>query len=227
MGVPQLFMIECDYNRAGNAVWHAVDEDEQHPERSKQFSSVESFNRLARSWKPLPVRIDKRRKRPDWYRYGMYGCWAVSGAVADALRPAVGTAAEFLPLTCGEKLELFALHVVKTATPAPNCPGASFQDWAEEGIEIEETDETSEVVNATTGEVVDFSVFWGEGTNVVSSSALAFLPASLRTASLFRLPGGENIFATAGIRDLCTRAKMTGIRFVPVPLIEGKRTAKK
>lgn len=234
--VGPLYKLEVEFSAAGDSIWHAAGYETQPVERIEQVESLSKTSRLADRWHPLPVHIETSKKKPDWFSFAFYH-WLVSRRLGDALAAVAGDAVELLPVVVeGQRkgLEgplkpaatdltgLLVLHVRAVARPAANCPTVGWDEQIEDGIEITEDAFGVRTASATTGEAIEFEAGWEQQGEIVTSPALAFTAKTLAGKHLFRLPGGEDVFVSEAVRQLCEREGFRGAQLTSVPLIPAK-----
>src|SRR5580704_16509651 len=98
------FVIDIDWDENLDSPWDALwDECED-----GALECLGGSLPLAAIWKAPPVKLERRVKRPDFYRYVLN--FAVTERVRDLFSPIVREEAEFLPLAVREIAPIFVVH---------------------------------------------------------------------------------------------------------------------
>jgi hypothetical protein len=98
------FVIDTDWDENLNSPWDALWDDG--PDGS--LDCLGGSLSLSAIWKPPPVKLEKRTKRPDIYTFVLN--YAVNERVCDLISPIVREEAEFLALDVAETGPLFVVH---------------------------------------------------------------------------------------------------------------------
>jgi hypothetical protein len=98
------YLIETDWDETHNSPWDAV----WHDLDWRALICLRGSLPLAAIWKSPPVRLERRRRRPDVFGFELH--YAVTPAVRDLLVPLVKDEAEFLPLDVPGLGPLFVVH---------------------------------------------------------------------------------------------------------------------
>jgi len=201
-----LYLVNCEYNRANNGIWHAVEvADTSNVRDVGQTERLGGDRPLAARWRPLPVVVERFRQAGDFFQLDTHH-WAASAAALKALRPLLTGQVEALPLKliadydqdadydydelpARPKLReryprLFALHPLGRVRLGPSAQVQNFLD---------DPDIISEV------------------------HRYAFRPADLDGRHFFRLRGEDyQYLASEEFRQAVQRHGLRGVKFHPI-----------
>ena len=208
-GQPKLYLMEIEYDRRGNGLWHSLKLiDSGNAKAIRQSEQLDVERRLASKWKPLEVAVERSKKMGDLVcTDGGIGNFAASQKAIQVLRPLLGTGAEFLPLTIVGECEDFgepergkfseryprmaALHCLSYVDLAPNAEATYFEG-------------THAIVIA---EVVRY----------------AFHPEDIQDKHLFKVRGDSAYLASQSFRQAVMDAGLKGVVFQPVKYDLGRK----